>query len=366
MNKKISLVILLSAAMLISPLAGTALATNPYTDPTALSFHATKSFSAASIMQGNHTYTPADKVANPVQKLVISFDEKLLTCDISVNGVTYSLGKDFNYTGHVEYVYYNPSFTNPAFGYLYPSAFSSVEAKVDFMYDFSAIPGGLEGTIKMNATVKDDATSVNSVLGTGDFKNVSIKATITTYLDSVNLVTYAYFDGMVSGWPKVVPAFWTSNMQVTYDQLTDYCVNILSLSSNPYPAYPASARPSYYLFTIVIGNKLYEGVSCNTVAYTFDPVTKIMTGMSNVTWFLSDSWKGTAAMNQGFNGTAPMLLYNYVAGNATATPPTTSSWDYYSIVFTLEGFGAWSGQHLIQRNDDSRISKLGTGYAVFP
>ena len=48
----------------------------------------------------------------------ISYDEKLLTCDIKVGGVTYSLGKDFTYTGHVDYIYYNPSFNSPTLGYL--------------------------------------------------------------------------------------------------------------------------------------------------------------------------------------------------------------------------------------------------------
>jgi pimeloyl-ACP methyl ester carboxylesterase len=337
-----------------------------YSDPTAVAWNVDGSFSFRDILRANHTYIPADKAANPVQKLTISLDLKMITSDIKVGGVTYSLGKDFTYTGHAEFIFYNPSFVNPALGYLYPSGFSREEATVNYMYNFSAVPGGLEGTLSMLNVMDDVAGSGVSVGGTGDFTKVEVKGTSYNWFDAANLVINVYHDGMVSGWPKAIPAFWTSNLQVTYAQLTDYCVNEWGLPSNPYPAYPASARPSYYLFTIVIGDKFYEGISCNTVAYTFDPATKIMTGMSNVTWFLSDSWKGNAPMNQGFNGTAPMLLYNYVAANATATPPTTSSWDYYSIVFTLEGFGALAGQHLIQRNDDSRVSKLATGYAVLP
>jgi hypothetical protein len=217
MNKKnVILTLILSAAMLISPLAGLVVATNPYTDPTAQSFNVVKSFSFANIMQGNHTYTPADNVANPVQKLVISYDETLLTCDIKVGGVTYSLGKDFTYVGHQELTYYNPSFSNPQFGYLFPSSSSSEEVKVDLMFNFSAIAGGIEGTIKITVTGKDGAVSARSLEGTGDFKNVDIQAAATNSFDAVNRVLTAYFDGMVSGWPHAVPAFHTTNIIVTY------------------------------------------------------------------------------------------------------------------------------------------------------
>ena len=60
------------------------------------------SFSFMDMLRANHTYVPADKAANPVQKLTISYDEKPLTCDIKVGGVTYSLGKDFTYKGHAD------------------------------------------------------------------------------------------------------------------------------------------------------------------------------------------------------------------------------------------------------------------------
>jgi hypothetical protein len=366
-KKKAILTLILSAAMLISPLSGLVAATNPYTDPTAISFHATKSFSAANIMQGNHTYTPTDKVANPVQKLVISFDEKLLACDISVNGVTYSLGKDFNYTGYVEYVYYNPSFTNPVFGYLYPSAFSSSEANVEFMYDFSVVPGGLEGTIKMIARVRDDVTSVSSVEGTGDFRNVSIKATITTSLDSITLLTLVHFDGMVSGWPKAVPAFHTTNIIVTYAQLTDYCVNVWGLPSNPYPTYPANATSSYHIINMVIGDKFYLMVGCGmVVSAVLNPASKTAAVTYNDTWYLGDSYKAVAKIDQGFKGTVVVNFLNYVPANATATPPTPATYDMGPYVFNFQGFGALSGQSLILRADGSVLPILGKGYAILP
>ena len=67
---------------------------------------------------------------------------------------------------------------------------------------------------------------------------------------------------MVSGWPKAVPAFMTTNIVVTYAQLTDYCVNVWGLPSNPYPAFPANAPQEYHIFNIVIGDKFYLVVGC--------------------------------------------------------------------------------------------------------
>ncbi len=63
---------------------------------------------------------------------------------------------------------------------------------------------------------------------------------------------------------QTVSTSLTYSQQVTYAQLTDYCINQWGLSENPYPKYPASAVPDYYLFELQIGDDVYEGVSCNT------------------------------------------------------------------------------------------------------
>ena len=365
MNKKSVLVILLSAAMLISPLAGIALATNPYTDPAAIAWNVDASFSFLDMLRANHTYVPEDKVANPVQKLYISYDEKMLTCDIKVGGVTYSLGKDFTYSGHVDYIYYSPSFANPTLGYLYPSVFSSAEATVNYMYNFSAVPGGLEGTLKMLATSKDGVSSIVSVGGTGDFKNVQVKATISPqWYEAAKMVVNIYHDGAVSGWPNAVPTFMTTNTGVTYAQLTDKCINEWGLSLNPYPTYPAGVATQYLLFNVVLGDKFYLGVSCNSYTGVYNPVAKTTTVTYNATWYLDDWYKGVAEMDQGFKGTIVFTLLNYTPANATATPPTPATYNGGPGVFNLQGFGALSGQSLVLRADASATPILAKGYAI--
>jgi hypothetical protein len=319
------------------------------------------------MLMANHTYVPVDKVANPVQKLTISYDEKMLTCDIKVGGVIYSLGKDFTYTGHTETIFYNPSFANPTLGYLYPSVFSGEETTVNYMYNFSAVPGGLEGTISFFATLKNDVTSVVSVAGTGDFKNVEVKATKTQWLDTDTLVINIYQDGMVSGWPHAVPAFHTTNIIVTYAQLTDYCINVWGLASNPYPTYPANASSSYHIINMVIGDKFYLMVGCGmVVSAVLNPAAKTAAVTYNDTWYLGDSYKAVAKMDQGLKGTVVVNFLNYVPANATTTPPTPATYDMGPYVFNLQGFGALSGQSLILRADGSVLPILGKGYAILP
>ena len=59
------------------------------------------------------------------------------------------------------------------------------------------------------ATSKNGVSSIVSVGGTGDFKNVEVKATISPqWYDAAKLVVNIYHDGMVSGWPHAVPAYY--------------------------------------------------------------------------------------------------------------------------------------------------------------
>jgi pimeloyl-ACP methyl ester carboxylesterase len=342
--------------------------TNPYTDPTAVAWDVDASFSFMDMIKANHTYVPADKVANPVQKLTISYDEKPLTCEIKVGGVTYSLGKDFTYTGHVDYIYYNPSFTSPTLGYYYPSSFSGTETTVNYMYNFSGVPGGLEGSLSMLATMKDAVGSIVSVRGTGDFKNVEVKATVSPqWYDAARMVVNIYHDGMVSGWPNAVPTFYTTNTIVTYDQLTDYCVNVWGLSSNPYPAFPANVRSEYRIFNVVIGDKFYLGVSCSSgTSSVYNPVAKTVALTYNATWYLGDWYRGVAKMDQGFKGAMIVTLLNYNLANATATPPTPATYDLGPAVWNLQGFGALTGQNMMLRADGPVQPYMAKGYDILP
>lgn len=73
--------------------------------------------------------------------------------------------------------------------------------RVDYTYDFSAVPGGLEGTLTLVAIVSgnslvlggDKAMHIFSTSGTGDFTNVNVQATAGSQSTHI---------GIVSGWPE--------------------------------------------------------------------------------------------------------------------------------------------------------------------
>jgi hypothetical protein len=172
---------------------------------------------------------------------------------------------------------------------------------------------------------------------------------------------------MVSGWPKAVPAYYTTSASFTYAQLTDYCVNVWGLPSNPYPAYPANVSVAYYVFNMVIGDKFYLVVGCSPrISSIYDPATKTVSMTYNATWYFGDSYKGIAKMDQGFKGPIVTTLLNYIPANATATPPTPTTYDTGPNVYNLQGFGALSGQSLILRAEGTVLPYMAKGYAILP
>ena len=147
-----------------------------------------------------------------------------------------------------------------------------------------------------------------------------------------------------------VPAALVTNITVTYAQLTDYCLNVWGLSENPYPDYPASAHPAYYVFTIQIGDDVLEGVSVNT--QTLVPGNPAI-GTAHAIWYLGDWGKTNARMNQGFEGTNVLTLYDFKLG-----PPP--SWSYLTGTFNLEGFQRFNHQSL-SMSVDSRNEQGASG-----
>lgn len=156
-----------------------------------------------------------------------------------------------------------------------------------------------------------------------------------------------------------------SNASVSYDQLTIACSG-WGLSENPYPSYlpiPSGVKgTAYMIFTVQIGDDVFEGVSCNTYteSYTvtsYNPTTKEATleihQSYNAVWYLGDWGKTNARMNQGFAGTVDVYIHNYKT--------IAKTFDYYNAVFNLEGFQRFNHQSLHLTVDDSRVSLLGTG-----
>ena len=67
------------------------------------------------------------------------------------------------------------------------------------MYDFS---DGIDGTLQMGYVVNKGAHNINTLAGTGDLRNVQIKATAWNVLD-MDLGVFTFFhEGIVSGWPE--------------------------------------------------------------------------------------------------------------------------------------------------------------------
>lgn len=146
-----------------------------------------------------------------------------------------------------------------------------------------------------------------------------------------------------------VYASQASNLKVTYAQLTDYCLNVWGLSENPYPSYPAGVKTAYYIFTLNLGNDVYEGVSVNTYTQTIDPTTGFLEQTYNVIWYVGDWGVTNARMNQGFTGTVNVqMTYPYING--------------FAAQFTLEGFQRFNHQTLMLTIANSKDSPLATGY----
>ena len=124
----------------------------------------------------NPEYTPSED--NPNKIIYTWVEEPMTAYTINVGANTYYLGTDFEYTGVAVVTQIGAPFTpNPAlFGMLVGS--KETKFRVDYKYDFSAVEGGIEGTLEMLAiTANPGGMHIRSVRGTGDLQNVQIQAT---------------------------------------------------------------------------------------------------------------------------------------------------------------------------------------------
>jgi len=206
MKKKILLTVLaLSVVLLATPLVSAVPWTYPKNNEKFQEFEGMGTFSILDILNGEHQYIPSFEKVN---KLTIIYTEPHLTYQITVDGNTYQLGTDFLMTEcRTIAVFYDPVFDDPA--KLYPIEPGGYRAEHDLVYwtfDFSAIPGGIEGTLPMKLVgTNEENRFINSLAGTGDLQNVQIKATATlTFTPPITL--NAFHTGRVSGWPDIPPA----------------------------------------------------------------------------------------------------------------------------------------------------------------
>jgi hypothetical protein len=144
-------------------------------------------------------YKPSEDEPNII---VATWEENYLDYSISIDGSTYHLGTDFERTGYVRrtaigapFIYFPFDVTGAPFGSII------THSRVEFMFDFSAVSGGIDGTLEMlsswNVRGETVEISIRSLRGTGDLQNVQIQA--TSGLPST-------IEGIVIGWPDIPPA----------------------------------------------------------------------------------------------------------------------------------------------------------------
>ncbi len=152
----------------------------------------------SALLNAPHEYIPSIDNANI---LVITEDEVFLTYDIKIGEKTYKLNEDFAYTGTLKWTFYEPVLPHPVLGYSWPLTERAIIGKVDYMFDFSAVPGGIEGTIALHATNIKGQLHINSLAGTGELQNVQIQAVAAGGSLSAGIVTIIH-EGIVFGWPE--------------------------------------------------------------------------------------------------------------------------------------------------------------------
>ena len=200
--KKVAVVVLAMALLMMFATVAPTLA-SPIKEKNNAKFeewYDTGTFSLLMFLQSEHTYTPS---LERINKLVMTFEETMSAYVINVDGNTYTLGVDFTYSGLGNDKVIGPVFDGPS-GLLYPSGSREGQLVVNYMFDFSAYEGGLDGTLQMRAEFNAGGLFINSLAGTGDLRNVQVKATQTDE-GGFNPVTFdvtVVHRGIVSGWPE--------------------------------------------------------------------------------------------------------------------------------------------------------------------
>ena len=123
-----------------------------------------------------------------------------------MDGYTYELGPDFLYTEGLCIInFFDPVYSDPS-DPLFPVEVRASNLFVYWTYDFSAIPGEIEGTLRMQIVNNNGKGLLNSLAGTGDLRNVQINAAASSSVTGPPLIVNTLHVGIVSGWPDIPPA----------------------------------------------------------------------------------------------------------------------------------------------------------------
>jgi hypothetical protein len=203
-NKKILMLTmtLLTVFIMVTPLIGTAQALQ-WRRPIfkSQSFSATFEIDESYAQNAKWKYIPSE---DDPKIIVVSWEENFADYQITVDERTYHLGTDFEHTGYATRIAIGAPFfwVDPFSGA--PFGGKVTLARVNYRFDFSAIPGGIDGTLEMLCLWYVEGlfdvykTSVLSLRGTGDLRNVRILATVGVEVPG--------HYGTVKGWPDIPPA----------------------------------------------------------------------------------------------------------------------------------------------------------------
>jgi hypothetical protein len=200
MNKKKLMLIttLFTVVIMVAPLIGSAQACR-WRRPVVKSFSVEFELDETYAQNIKMKYMPSE--ANP-NIIIASWDENFADYQITVDDQTYHLGTDFEHTGHATRMAIGAPFfwVDPITGAPFGADLTLV--RVRYVFDFSAVPGGINGKLEMLCLWRVQGlfevfeTSVLSLRGTGDLRNVRVFATVED----------PGHNGIVIGWPDIPPA----------------------------------------------------------------------------------------------------------------------------------------------------------------
>ncbi len=116
---------------------------------------------------------------------------------------------------------------------------------------------------------------------------------------------------------------------------------------------------AYYVFTLAIGDDIYEGVSVNVLWIDINTATKFLDYQSGARWYLGKWGEQNAEMENGLRGNVHLNLFNFVKDPVTGA----ESFDYMTGTFSFEGFGRFN-HHTLLMTVDTRGTAGTAGYCT--
>jgi len=122
--------------------------------------------------------------------IVQSWGNNIVDYEIVIGEKHYFMGDDFLYDQYCVHTSIGAPFFEMLGIYV---GSKSNHMRIKYEFDFSAVEGGIDGTLEMLSVSNNQESTIRSLRGTGDLQNVQIMATAPT------LGTQ---EGIVSGWPE--------------------------------------------------------------------------------------------------------------------------------------------------------------------